>query len=258
MVITDKFVYIHIGKTGGTFVEKVLDRLSKESQVYFNTANPADREAFGSIDQHETAAEIPEAYAGRNRLFSVRHPFDHYVSHYEYGVWKRPGTQLDGEKAKARFADYPDLSFGDFLLAINDWGLRVPPRGAGPRPWEPGLFRRANIGFLTWNYIRFCFPDPLQVIENLDFYMQEDNWRRELPDAHFLRTHRLNRDLYDFLVANGYDAGKLEFILGLERILPAGSMRKARTWETYYTSELRAYVREKERFIFAMFPEFDR
>src|SRR5262245_53937169 len=126
MIITDTFVYIHTGKTGGTFVEKALDALPRKGRVYFNTANALDREFFRSVNQHETVAEIPEAYRGLKRLFTVRNPYDHYVSHYGYGAWKRPNRQLDEHKTKGKYPDYPDLPFSAFLGCINDWSLRVP------------------------------------------------------------------------------------------------------------------------------------
>jgi len=258
LVITDRFVYIHIGKTGGTFVEKVLDRLSGESREYFNTANASDRATLRSLDQHETATEIPEAHRGRELLFTVRNPYDHYVSHYEYGVWKQLNRQLDFERTRSRYTAYPNLSFGDFLHAINDWELRIPPGASRSRPWEPRLFFKVDIGFLTWNYLRFCFPDPIKVVENLDLYMSSGKWRELVPNAHFLRTNCLNRDLYAFLLSVGYEQGKLDFILSMDRILPPGPVRNSsEEWRKHYTPNLRAFVRVKERFVFAMFPEFD-
>jgi hypothetical protein len=56
-----------------------------------------------------------------------------------------------------------------------------------------------------------------------------------------------------------YDEEDIRFILDLGRILPKGRGRSVeqQKWESYYTPELKRRVREKERFIFELFPEFD-
>jgi hypothetical protein len=132
MVITDTFVYIHTGKTGGTFVEKALDALPRKGRLYFNTANAPDLKFFRSVNQHETVAEIPEAYRGLKRLFTIRNPYDHYVSHYVYGAWKRLNHQMDYNKTKGKYPDYPDLPFPDFPGLHKRLELARPARW--PRP----------------------------------------------------------------------------------------------------------------------------
>jgi hypothetical protein len=106
--------------------------------------------------------------------------------------------------------------------------------------------------------VRFCFENPIGVVEQLDRLMADRTWAELLPNAHFLRTHRLNQDLYDFLLVAGYEPQDVDFILRLDKVRPPGPVRGPDTkWERYYTPELRSFVRNKERLLFAMFPEFD-
>jgi hypothetical protein len=76
--------------------------------------------------------------------------------------------------------------------------------------------------------------------------------------VHFLRTHRLNEDLHAFLLALGYPADAIRFIQEEGKILPPGGTRKTTDqWEQHYTPELKAVVRQKERLMFRLFPEFE-
>jgi hypothetical protein len=60
------------------------------------------------------------------------------------------------------------------------------------------------------------------------------------------------------LLGAGYPKERLEFILHLGKIRPDGGSRDpASDWKDYYTCDLKALVREKERFLFEMFPDYD-
>ncbi len=50
----------------------------------------------------------------------------------------------------------------------------------------------------------------------------------------------------------------VDFILEMKKVLPLGKGRtKEQKWQKYYTSELKDEIRQKERVLFQMFPEFD-
>lgn len=76
--------------------------------------------------------------------------------------------------------------------------------------------------------------------------------------VHFVKTNRLNQELYDFLLSMGYHAYDLDFLPSLGRILPLGRGRRdEQIWESYYTPDLKAFIREKDCALFDMFPDFD-
>ena len=259
MVIADRFVYLHLGKTGGTFVETVLDRLLADGDApHFNTLRPEDRARFGSEDQHEVFNELPVAYRDRPILFTIRNPFDWYVSLFEFPWWKdHPESLFRPDRVVERFPDFPNLAFGEFLHALNDWpaGLACRRRDL---PWDPALCDAAGIGFYTYYFATTIYPDALAMFRALPD-PGADRWRAALPDVRFVRTDDLNRGLHAFLRAMGYPAGSIDFILGLEKILPPSSSGRdpGRSWESYYSPDLRAFVRDRDRVIFEMFGVFD-
>jgi hypothetical protein len=56
----------------------------------------------------------------------------------------------------------------------------------------------------------------------------------------------------------GYAHEDISFILNHSKVFPLGKGRSAeQKWEKYYTPELKAFVREKERVLFTLFPEFE-
>lgn len=75
-------------------------------------------------------------------------------------------------------------------------------------------------------------------------------------DVRFIHTERLNWELHAFLLEAGFPAADVAFVPELGRILPDGKGRTERQrWEHYYTPELKAEVRRRERWLFLLFPE---
>ena len=74
----------------------------------------------------------------------------------------------------------------------------------------------------------------------------------------FIKTDRLNQELYGFLLSIGYRAEDLRFLPALGKILPMGrGRRKDQHWEKYYAPSLKEFIREKDWALFEMFPDFD-
>src|SRR5829696_6819551 len=216
MIITDRFVYIHMPKTGGTFVEAALQRLylperrfglpgrarSRQRGVYIDTSLKRDRRKIGGGDQHQTARQIPDAYRDRPIAFTVRNPFDHWVSYYEFGWWKtHPGDTFDEVKIRSRYAHYPDISFDEYLRACYDWDLL--DRGYLPEGTDRQL-DAAGVGPLTYDYVRFLSPRPELVVVDPDSFFLGANSVGAPVDVRFLRQESLNRELYDFLLSVGH------------------------------------------------------
>src|SRR5262249_12432213 len=117
----------------------------------------------------------------------------------------------------------------------------------------------SDAGLLTQKFVQYYAKDPPAVVARLDeAYVRSQQFQNDLYPARFLRTHRLNEDLAAFLGEMGYAEEDLVHVRGRARVLPHGKGRRAgQRWEQYYTPELRRLVREKERLLFALFPEFD-
>jgi hypothetical protein len=268
MVITDDLVYIHMPKTGGTFVETALDRLYSPAGglrrrlawggrrgVYIDTSRKRDRRKIGGRDQHQTLRDLPADYRDRPVAFTVRNPFDHWVSYFEFGWWRtHAGDTFDERRIRERYPHYPEISFDEYLRACYEPDLLDPtsmPSAVADR------LATAGIGPLSWEYVRFLSSRPEDVLDDPHrFFLGAHSFRTPV-DLRLLRQEVLNKELYDFLRSVGHSKESLSFILEMGRVHPRGGpRRRSPAWEHYYTPTLRQLVREREAFLFAVFPEY--
>lgn len=74
----------------------------------------------------------------------------------------------------------------------------------------------------------------------------------------FLRTESLNKDLHNFLLKQNYPEETLTPILSVPKINPIeGGRSKEKNWESYYTDELKEYVKNKEWLLFKLFQDYE-
>lgn len=265
MIFTDKFVYVHEPKTGGTFVTSMLFRLyglrwTRWTHVRNAVLGEVRRShlRYGSLihnsNKHGGCNEIPRQQREKKILATVRNPFDLYVSQFEFGWWKRKEFFKYYEAVPNFSHDYPnfpDLDFAGYVRLSNAT-FRGFANGDVHDDSEPGL--------ITEQFLKFYFRDPRAAYAKLrsGAYAASGTHVTDMHDLHFIRTDDLNRGLFDFLARNDYAQADISFILGEEKILPRGKGRKLdQKWERYYTPELKMTVRRKEEFLFKLFPEFD-
>ncbi len=259
MILTDRFVAVHEPKTGGTFVTSALFQLyGVPWNLRTRLASAFGRDVvargkYGTFvftnNKHGGCNEIPETYRDRPILASVRNPYDLYVSQYEFGWWKRREFLSYYRRVpdfERRFARFPDLSFAEYM-ELTGAAFRTLRNDR----FAPGLY--------TEQFVRFYFKSPQKAYARIDdSYIASESYRNDMHDLRFVRTDRLNLDLYEFLAGIGFDARDVEFIVELDRVLPQGKGRSAdQRWEAYYTDELKRSVRERDRLVFAIFPCFD-
>jgi len=275
MIITDDFVYIHYPKTGGTFVTKVLEQLYqyKKQYRYLGTLLPriiqskalrfpkiCNRiQGFIHTNNHGTCHEIPEEHRDKPILATIRNPYDRYVSHYEFEWWKTHTEEefefYTAEEIKEKYPNFPDLDFEEYITLWNS-------------TWLPEKIKNLNFqskesfGIETLNFVEFFFKNPQEILAKILQDSQGDissqRYKTDMFKIHFLRTDRLNQELYDFLFEIGWERSEIAFILNLKKIFPKeGGRSEDQAWGKYYTRELKSKIRRKERLIFDIFPEFD-
>lgn len=254
MISTDRFVYIHLPKTGGTFVTSVLERL-KDLLGARVPWHYSPRTAFiPSPLKHGGARDIPRRDRAKPVLTTIRNPYDMYVSEYEFGWWKRKEYPRYFRRRvrgfRELYPDYPDLTFERFLRLWN----HAFCRGRHKDFDAPG-----TVGWLTHNFIEFYLPKPRPVLRDLDdATLSAEGLRARMGDVRFLHTENLNEELHGFLLGCGYPEQALAFILELGKIVPEGSGRTDdQRWQDYYPPELKARVRARDRVLFELFPEYD-
>ncbi len=79
MILTDKFVFVHLPRSGGTFVAEVIRR-------FFSSAQ--------DIGHHMPRALLPQKYSGLPIFGTVRNPWDFYVSFYHYAQSKSAASNF--------------------------------------------------------------------------------------------------------------------------------------------------------------------
>lgn len=273
MIFTDKFIYVHGSKTGGTFVTCTLFRLHgmEDWERMANLGSLLRQEIsytgkYGTIVhgryKHAGCSEIPVAQRHKPILATVRNPYDLYVSHYEFGWWWKRTDHSRYPRAVPRFTEkyghFPNISFDEFVQLANEAFHSFPVTQSSVE---------ANLGVVTEQFVKFYFRDPSEAFARLqrtfsgggdDDYVSSGKFRADMCNIRFIRMDHLNQELHQFLLEMGYEEQDLAFILEEKKILPKGKGRQEeQKWEKYYTPELKQVVREKERFMFELFPEFD-
>jgi hypothetical protein len=276
MLINSKFVFVHMPKTGGTFVTTVMWTLHPPPittwQRWLRTRARrllglpgAHARSYGLLEvrepQHGTCHEIPAEAAHLPIVSCVRNPFDWYVSHYEFGWWKGTferdrGQQPapDGAAMEAVLPEFrrshphfPELSFAEYLDLCTL---------AAETMQQPGAPR---LGLCTHTFLRYYFRDPAAAAREMtvDFVRTGDH-RAGMFDVLFLRMQQLNDDLHRFLLTQDYRPEDLQFVLQKPRELPLGRGRSDdQPWQAYYTPELSQRVRGLDGPLLAMFPDLD-
>src|SRR5947209_3585241 len=125
MIITETFVYLHMPKSGGTFVEEVLGKVfAGRERLYLDSATSTGRAVLGGTHHHETITGIPLEHRDKPILFTIRNPFDHYVSHYEFQWWRNyPRSFFKEHQVTQSYPQYPNLSFSEFLEILWNWNF---------------------------------------------------------------------------------------------------------------------------------------
>lgn len=241
MLITPDFVFVHMPKTGGTFVVSVLKKL------YPNAIE---------LEKHGTCSDIPPQYAHLPIVSILRNPFDRYVSQYFYGWWRRHIELYCGNEHLARDRqDIEQLGFKDFIYLSDKYFkgfYQSRPNGfCNTRAEQP-------LGWHTEQYFRFFFRQPKTLFNRLtQGDIQSQAFMQQQYPLHVLFNETLNQDLHRYLSTIGHSAADLAFIIDSARILPEGGKpREQRDWQQYYDPETRAFVAQRERILFALYPQY--
>ncbi|CAN5117642.1 hypothetical protein BH18ACT4_BH18ACT4_11250 [soil metagenome] len=259
--MTERFAFVHLHKSGGSFVSAFL-------VCFFPSAV--------RIGYHYPVAHLPVAYQGLPVLGSVRNPWDVYVSYYffqlallenararnaamsaeELEAWIAAGNDpLNGidvvfeELSEGGSLDFAtttrrllDLGVDDALLdrvlelmptTLDRRGRSTPPqtrdfRGMNVRADDLATIRGTGEGFYSFLF-RHLFGDGTAG---------------DADGAHFLRTESLRDDLLDYLSLRGVAVTpEMEsFVRRSERVNT--SQHKPST--SYYDPQLGGLVRERD------------
>lgn len=258
MIVTDKFVFIHMHKCGGTFINLFIKK-------FF----PSARE----VGYHYPISMLPAAYKHLPVLGTVRNPWDFYVSYYMFQkeLLHRAhcAIALLTEEQKAGLcADGVDLFNGvdalfsylshggkqDFAATLNgfldlpssrellDGALARMPRNYGQRGPDTPIQR---YGFRGMDLL----DHELANIYNSGSGFYTFLFKRMYGDgaAHILPTARLSEGLLDFLrsVSVEISSEMEDYVMNH----PRENRSEHAHYATYYSPQLMQRVAEQESFL---------
>ena len=148
MIVTDRLLFLHLHKSGGTFVNALLKRCVPSAE---------------QVGYHLPYREVPAAFRDRPVVGTVRNPWAYYVSwyHFQLGVPKRNILfQLCSNEGQLGFketvANLVNLSGDEPRLALLEAGLPATYGKAGINLTKACVreLRERAIGFYSFLYER--------------------------------------------------------------------------------------------------------
>ena len=219
MVNTPDFVFVHLNKSGGTFVNTVLRELyGEEAQT---------------VGYHLPYRYTPDSHKNLPVLGVVRNPWDYYVSLYHFQKQSRKTNFLFDV-----FSENGRLNFSKTLqnmLAPKDKHFDE-------------MFEVAPINFQSFgaNLTKSCIGELSSMQGGWYTRLYQRLYRESEP--HMLRQERLRNDLHDFLysnVSNNFDETRLERIF----TMPNMNVSRHSHYSSYYTPETVDFVSQQDAMI---------
>lgn len=226
MIVTDKFVFVHFPRTGGTFITDVITK-------FF----PSARE----IGYHLPRSLLPKEFARLPVLGAVRNPWEFYVSWY-YHVWPRdaetPLISWLTEDGKHQFqgATRNALNLGVDTQRLDRLIDAMPDKVDYAKRNIPNItkddlrkVRGSCVGYYTFRF-NHLFGDADEVF--------------------FCRQEQLRLDLIEFFDGLGILNGEIQdHVLSSQRKNTAEHAH----YLDYYTPELAELVSTRDRTIIDRF-----
>jgi hypothetical protein len=220
MIITNKFVFVHFPRTGGTFITNVIKR-------FFPSAH--------EIGYHLSRSLLPNEYSHLPVLGAVRNPWEFYVSWYHH-VWPRDAaTPLHSwlsENGKQQFegATRNALNLGTDNDRLDALIEKLP---------DEVDYRKRNIPNIT--------KDAMRRVRGtgVGYYTFRFNHLFENADNLFVcRFETLRQDLIVFFEGVGVATDELrDYVLHSDKQNTAEHLH----YSTYYSPELAELVSIRDR-----------
>ena len=212
MLITDRFVFVHVPKTGGDFIRRIcLKHL------------PAAAFVAHQIAKHGPDTEIPAPYDALPRFALVRNPWDWHVSWYHYLMGAgRPDEHRDRVRVmNPWFVDLSDGFTAGFAATMR-------------RLYDPQAARTFPGG----SVVRTAAE---QEVDLLTLHLRRQTASGEAAGLLTMgRFENLRADFHEFLLAHGVAVGD-RFREDLFSRPPVNRSSRSR-FQDYYDDELRDLI----------------
>jgi hypothetical protein len=220
MIVTDKFVFVHLPRSGGTFVTSVIKK-------FFPLAH--------EIGHHAPRELLPREYSHLPVLCTVRNPWEFYVSFYHYLLRTDAATLFVSWMTQNGRLGFEGSIRNLLNLGVSDGRLdllleMLPERIDFTQRHIPSVtkdimckIRDTGIGYYTFRFY--------QMFGNVE-------------DVFFCRLETLSKDLVAFFAQ--IEAGTTElqdYVLCSNKV----NASEHRHYSTYYTPELAEFVLVRDR-----------
>ena len=223
MIVTDKFVFVHLPRAGGTFVSEIIRKFFPAREIGY----------------HLPRVLLPREYSHLPVLGTVRNPWEFYASWYHHqhsNVRYSPLTNvLFGCLSQNRKLDFVQTIRNALDLGVSDDKLDFLIE-ALPENFD---YQKRHIPNLTKDSMREIRGTGLGL-----FTFRFNQLFGQADDVFFCRVESLRSDLMDFFesIETASDALR-SYVLGLDK----KNISDRRHYSTYYTPELAELVSIRDR-----------
>jgi hypothetical protein len=220
MIVTEKFVFVHLPRSGGTFISEVIRK-------FF----PSARE----IGYHLPRTLLPRQYSHLPLLGAVRNPWEFYVSWYHHVLPRDAATPLISwisENGKIGFIDTARnaLNFG-----VNNERLDVLMEMLP----EQVDYRKRNIPNITKDALRKARGTGVGY-----YTFRFNHLFGDADDLFVCRFENLTQDLVGFFAGIGAATDELrDYVLRSDKKNTSEHLH----YSAYYTPELAQLVLTRDR-----------
>jgi len=220
MIVTDKFVFVHLPRSGGTFISEVIRK-------FFPSAH--------EIGYHLPRTLLPKEYSHLPVLGAVRNPWEFYVSWYHH-VWPRDAaTTLISWMTENGKLGFLGTTRNALNLGVNNERLDVLIEMLP----EQVDYRRRNIPNITKEAMRRVLGSGVGY-----YTFRFNHLFGNADDVFVCRLETLRQDLVSFFEGIGAATDELrDYVLRLDKKNIAEYLH----YSTYYTQELAELVSVSDR-----------
>ena len=224
MLVTDKFVFLHLPRAGGTFVSEVIKK-------FFPSAH--------EIGYHFPRELLPGEYSSLPILGTVRNPWEFYVSwyhhHHSSNTFSPSKNVLFCCVSENRKLDFVQTIRNALNLGVSDDKLDSLIQ-ALPENFD---YQKRHIPNLT--------KDVMRKIRGSGIGLYTSRFNQlfgQADDIFFCRVESLRSDLMAFFERIGAASDALRsYVLSLDK----KNISEHLHYSTYYTPELAELVRIRDR-----------
>ena len=219
MIVTENFVFVHLPRSGGTFISEVIKKFFP---------------AVCEIGYHLPRALLPKEFSHLPVLGTVRNPWDYYVSWYQHQQSSKKHGPLFSFLTENQKLDFVETTRKELNLCVND-KLDVLLQ-ALPEEFN---YKEKHIPNLTRDVMRKIRGSGIGL-----YTFRFNQLFGQADDLYFCRVESLRTDLMKFFETVGVASDSLrKHVFATDK----KNISEHLHYSTYYTPDLAELVSIRDR-----------